>query len=109
GGWQLSRASCRPSAPGSALGSGTVGQAGDVVVEYLLALQCGRTEHHGEADLRTDIDVGGAELVAEKVRPFGQRRLERRHDLLVAAPADGSLTLHGRAVHHLVEQGGLHA
>ena len=67
-------------------------------------LRPGGAEHHGEAELRADIDVGGAELFAEQVGPCRERRLQRRQHVVVAAPADRGFALDLGPLHHLVEQ-----
>src|SRR5258707_3034128 len=84
-------------------------QAGDIVVEYLLALEVGRAEHHGPTDLRADIDVGSTEPLAQQIGAAGERLLERQHHVVVATPADGALPLDLGPLHHPVEQGRLEA
>ena len=101
------RDGCQPR--GGALRGRPGGKTRDVIVEHLLALEAGRAEHHRPADLRAEIDVGGAERLAEQIGTIGERLLERRHNIVVAAPADGGLPLDLRPLHHLVDQRRLEA
>src|SRR6266576_7307652 len=94
----------RLSARRGTLCGGPGGETRDVIVKHLLALEAGGAERHRKADLRADIDVGGAERLAEQIRAIGERLLERRQDVVVAAPADGGLPLDFRPFHHLVYQ-----
>src|SRR5277367_663035 len=83
----------RLSARRGALRGGAGRKTRDIIVEHLLALEAGGAEHHRKADLRADIDVGGAEGLAEQIGTIGERLLERRQDVVVAAPADGGFPL----------------
>src|SRR5580704_2337137 len=99
----------RPSASRGALRGRPGGKTRDVIVEHLLALEAGGAERHRKADLRADIDVSGAERLAEQIRALGERLLERRQNIVVAAPADGGLPLDFRPLHHLVDERRLEA
>src|SRR5215471_13077399 len=84
-------------------------QTRDILVEHLLTLEAGRAEHHGPANLRAEVDIRGAELLAQEIGTLSECPRKRRHDVLIAAPADGRFTFDGGPLHHLVRERGLHA